>query len=838
MTVEDPNAQGDETELDRLRRELAEARLAERDMRTQLDIEKLRLAEAREAADQTGRVLSTVLDNTSNGLVVYDPDGALVVCNRRFAEMYRFQPGDLRPGIPREELVEITTRRLWPDDPSPAQQFFRSDAAEGPSELTLPDGRVIERVVVPSPQGGRVITHTDITERKRVEADLREQRAILEDVFDNAAQGIGAYDEHARVITWNRKYQDFLILRDDQIYRGCPVWDLVMLHATRGTYGEADRAELEKRVQRRIDDLMSGALSRFEYVNAHGIEMEAVSAPRPQGGFVVTYADITDRKRAEAEIIRARDEAEAANRAKSSFLAAMSHEIRTPMNGVLGLIEVLQHTELSEDQRLLTETVSESATALLRIIDDILDFSKIEAGRLDLEAVPVPLRRTVEAALDTVATAAEAKGLDLTLDVADGLPATIIGDPVRLLQILLNLVGNAVKFTETGGVAVRVRCGTAEGGERRLHIAVTDTGIGIPPDLQESLFQPFSQAEATTTRRFGGTGLGLSICHRLVEMMGGEIGLDSVEGQGTTFHFTVPVTPVQDSSEHAEAEPDLAGRQVLIACAREPLSAALDRELSRAGVTVETVGTGRDFQDALERLEGEALVLVDDRLPAADLAAVIEALPDRRPAVLLRGPATSAVESEALTRFSGSLQRPVHRQPLLKALAGGLAGPLTETPTGPLAGRRDRPAPEATEAPDAAGTIPSDAPRILVAEDMPINRFVVERQLTGLGYQADYANDGRQALDLWRSGRYELLLTDCHMPEMDGFELTRLVREDEARSGSPRKPIIALTASAVQGEAEKCLAADMDDFLAKPVSFQQMGEMLARWLGGAGSAPD
>lgn len=822
MRTEDPNAHGTAEEIEDLRRRLEQSLARERELQAAVDEANAARAESEAESGATARLLNSVLESMNHGVAVYGADDRLVVHNRRFAEMYGLRPEDIRPGAGRAEVIDLVVRRNWPGMVEQAAPYFVTDDAGGPVEIPLPNGSIHERAVLMRPDGGCVISHTDITERRRVEADIREQRAILQDAFDNVAQGLAAYDENARVITWNRKYQDFLILEDHQIYRGCPVWELVMLHAERGTYGPGERRELEERVRARIAQLMSGQIVRFDYTNANGISMEAVSAPRPQGGFVVTYADITDRKLAEAEIIRARDEAEAANRAKSSFLAAMSHEIRTPMNGVLGLIEVLQQSELTDDQRLLTETVSESATALLRIIDDILDFSKIEAGRMELESVPVPLRRTVESVLDTVAAAAEAKGLDLTMDMAEDLPDTVLGDPVRIRQILLNMLGNGVKFTEQGSVAVRVKGNPLPDGGKRLPVefAVVDTGIGISAEHQALLFMPFSQAESTTTRRFGGTGLGLSISRRLVELMDGEIGVTSTEGEGSTFRFTIPFEPM--ASEVAERpEPiDLTGDATVVFSDRTALSRSVMKELFGCGAGIDFAATPDALAEKLEAADRETVLLVDDRMPAADISWLLERHTGRR-AVLLRGASTSPLAGDLVAGFAATVTRPVHRGPLLKAVGAVLGRASPELPAVAV-----EPAP--VPAP-AAGPLP-DSPRILVAEDTAINRFVIDRQLTGLGYRADYAVNGREAFELWQGNSYDLVLTDCHMPVVDGFELTRLVRDAEAEAGNGRIPIIALTANALAGEAERCIGAGMDDFLAKPVTVRQMGEKLAHWL--------
>ena len=680
--------------------------------------------------------------------------------------------------------------------------------------------------------GLRVWTVSDITERKRTEASIQEQSEILQNVFDNVAQGLAAYDSESRVITWNKKYQEFLILEDEQIYRGCPVWDLVMLHAECGNYGPGEREELEKRVQARIDQLMIGEVVHFDYVNAKGIQMEAVSAPRPQGGFVVTYADITERKKAEAEIIRAKDEAEAANQAKSSFLAAMSHEIRTPMNGVLGLIEVLQNTALNDDQRSLTNTVNESAMTLLTIIDDILGFSKIEAGRLELGNVPVPLRRTLELVLDTVAQSADDKGLDLITEMGETVPTTVLGDPVRLRQILLNLVGNAVKFTETGMISIQTHAEPVEQdiGKTRVVFMVTDTGLGISEENQAKLFQPFSQAEATTTRRFGGTGLGLSISHRLVDLMGGEIGIRSVEGEGATFWFSIPFdTPTDIVPDDFEA--DLSGISVILVTDSSHLSQFVERRASAQGIRFSRVESGGDAITQARTLSRDGnlpvVIMVDDRILAEHVATVLEnagktsGAEDMR-TVLIRGPVNTQVEADLPSDFHGVVSRPLHRAPLLRSI-GIAAGRVVPSETAPARGATaPTPAPSVDEALEQGRLI-------LVAEDNPTNRMLVRLQLSLLGYQAEYAEDGEIAFALWQEKPYGLVLTDCHMPNMDGFELTRKIRGAEA-GGTAHVPIIALTANALVGEAERCLGTGMDDYLAKPATLGDMGRVLGRWL--------
>jgi signal transduction histidine kinase/CheY-like chemotaxis protein len=783
----------------------------------------------REALDKS-LLLQLTLESMDQGILVHDAE-RVVLANKRYAALLNIPERLLDDGLPLDQLHAYQKRfgAAIPRDEGDAREGYECQRGDGVwLSFTL---RVLD-------DGLRVWTVSDITERKKTEASIQEQSEILQNVFDNVAQGLAAYDSESKVITWNKKYQEFLILGDDQIYRGCPVWDLVMLHAERGTYGPGERELLEQRVQARIDQLMSGEVVHFDYVNAKGIQMEAVSAPRPQGGFVVTYADITERKKAEAEIIRTKDEAEAANQAKSSFLAAMSHEIRTPMNGVLGLVEVLQNTDLSDDQHSLTGTVQESAMTLLTIIDDILDFSKIEAGRLELEAVPVLLRRTVELVLDTVSQNAELKGLDLTAQFSASLPHSIVADPVRLRQILLNLVSNAVKFTENGAVSILIESSpnSMVPAMTDIKFSITDTGLGISEENQAKLFQPFSQAESTTTRRFGGTGLGLSISRRIVEIMDGEISVRSTEGSGSTFWFSIPVT-VADPV-HAQLEVDftvLSGLRVLLLSDRPYFSDAIERELLNTGISVELVDNARITATAMSRIPANdglpIVILVDDRIGDSEISTLLELFDDDNNdshdplLILLWGGPKSELSDVHYASFSRILARPAHRNKLLESIgiATGILSAEKTRNTGSLSETQDEREIPTVEEALASGQL------ILVAEDNATNRMLVRRQLTLLGYQAEYAEDGEIAYDLWREKPYGLVLTDCHMPNIDGFELTRKIRMTEAETGA-HVPIVALTANALVGEAERCLGTGMDDYLAKPATLSAMGRVLGRWL--------
>jgi two-component system, sensor histidine kinase and response regulator len=638
--------------------------------------------------------------------------------------------------------------------------------------------------------------------------DLRVQTDRLQGILDHTTTTISVKDGEGRYVLANaqllrlmgRTEEEVLGRTDEELF------DEAMAAANRVTDIEVMRTGAVKEFEREADE-RSYDIVKFPLKRRDGEVY----------GIATMGTDSTDRKRALSNAVEA-------SRSKSEFLANMSHEIRTPLNGVIGMTELLLESDLTPEQREHAKTAARSGEALLTVINDILDFSKIEAGKLELDHHDFDLREAVEDVCEMLAPQAHGKDLELLAWIDDDVPGTVSGDRGRLRQVLTNLLSNAVKFTERGEVAVRVRVQRRTGDEAVVRFDVIDTGIGIPEAAQERLFESFAQADTSTTRRYGGTGLGLAISRQLVQLMDGEIGCESEPGVGSTFHFSARLGTPRGRAARRTRLPLPSSLHVLIVDDNATNRAIVEAYL---GTRVQCA-TAASGAEALQSMHSAAragepfeLVILDGQMPGMDgieLATAISMAPSLRGARLIM--LTSTVDRRLAAREAGVhhyLTKPVRRARLLETIAEAM---------GTLAPARSEAGARAADDSRRRG-----AQSVLVVEDNAINQRVIEAMLGKRGFEVSCAGNGREALAMLAAHDYALVFMDCQMPELDGYEATAALRAREAGSGG-HMPVVAMTAHAMEGDRERCLAAGMDDYLAKPLRPEELDAVLERWAGG------
>jgi two-component system sensor histidine kinase/response regulator len=657
-----------------------------------------------------------------------------------------------------------------------------------------------------------------------LESSEQRYRLIVETAFD-AFVGI---DSQGTVVDWNAQAETMFGWKRSEIL-GKPFSEMIDLRQEGGT--QDVRAFL-------AGVLKTSSRGRIESIarNREGREFPAEMAiSAVQFGqnplFAAFIHDVTQRKNTEAEREKARAAAEAASKAKDEFLANMSHEIRTPLNGIIGMTELALDTRLSPEQEEYLLTVKLSADSLLTVINDILDYSKIEAGKMDLEAIDFNLRESMELTLKTLAQRAGVKGLELLLEMAPDVPAVARADSGRIRQIILNLIGNAIKFTERGEVALTIQIDRVADRQYTAHFIVSDTGIGIPPEKHRSIFEAFSQADTSTTRKYGGTGLGLTISARLVGMMGGKIWVESEMGRGAQFHFTIQLGASNLSATDLSATVSteiLKGIKTLIVDDNATNRRILRETLERWGMMCVTVEGGeqalQELSEAHRISAPYSLILTDLLMPGMDGFGFVEKVRERTEFALARililtsaGHRGDGSRCQELG-VAGYLLKPVRQSELLAAICRAVGDPQNSEQ--PLITRH-------TLLP-AVG--PSASLRVLLAEDNATNQKLAVRLLEKRGHSVVLAGNGREALKQFEDGAFDLILMDVQMPEMDGFEAVAAIRTLEAsRGGRGRTPVIALTAHAMKGDRDRCLAAGMDGYLAKPLRPAELDEILTRY---------
>jgi len=785
------------------------------------------IAERKRAEEALTRI-SKAVESSSDAIGMADSTGKSIYHNKAFLDLFEYAVDELNAagGPPAVYCDEDVAREVF-------DAMMAGNSWSGELDMRTRSGRILSiflRADVVKDETGNIIalvgTHTDVTERKRIENALKKSEEKFRKQFEEALDAIFIADAESGILIDCNSAASRLVGREKSELIGK---HQSILHPPENIeegfsksftehLGQKQGQSLEAQVITKTGEIRDVAIlaSLFELNNRKVL----------QG----TFRDITERRKAAEQLLKAKEAAEAASRAKSEFLANMSHEIRTPLNGIIGMTELTLGTELSGEQLEYIDALKQSAYSLMSLINDILDFSKVEAGRLELEDIAFDLRTTMEGVGEILAPRASEKELELAVHVREDIPTAVRGDPARLRQILINLGGNAIKFTHRGEVVLRTEIEEQNNKKAVVRFSVVDTGIGIPRDKRETIFETFRQADGSTTRKYGGTGLGLAISKQLVELMGGRIWVESEPEKGSTFCFTIPFEclPEREPMERVSYE-DIRGMLMLIVEDHRTSRTVLREMLSCFGCRTIEASSGSEglrlLRQAVTSGERVQFAFLDANLPdmnGFEVARAIQQDELLRPTRLImltsvgaRGDAARAQEAG----ISAYLTKPVKQSQLLDAVVTVLG----------VGGEENIGQQQLVTRHTLAEDRRKHTAHILLAEDNEVNQKVAERMLTKAGYIVDVADNGVEALRaLERHGRYDLVLMDIQMPEMDGFETTAAIRRDKRWEGIP---VVAMTAHALKGDEERCLSAGMDDYLTKPIQPEKLFSTIERWTG-------
>ena len=808
-------------------RESLERRVGERTIELSKEVAERTLAER--ALEQRTEFLNSLIETSPLAIVVVDSNFCVEMSNPSFERMFRYRFRD----IVGQRLGDFIAKGELGEEMDLGEDALRKGACvHTTGRRTRGDGGFldVEGYAVPLGHDGTanryLLLYLDITIRKKAELALEDRTNFLNSLIEMTPLAVAVLAPDFRVRLCNRAFEKlFLYSRQEILGRH-------MAHVVPANLSAEGEAHHDALVSGKTLHLTTQRLRRDG--SSVDVEVFSVALRGAEGsaGYLLLYQDITERRQAEEALLRAKDAAEAGSRSKSEFLANMSHEIRTPMNGIIGMTDLALDTKLTLEQGEYLGMVKDSAASLLTIINDILDFSKIEAGKLELEAVHFRLRQSVDETLRTLGFRARDKGLELAWSVASDVPDYLSGDMGRVRQILTNLVANAVKFTERGEVFVEIgKEPESTEALALLHFRVRDTGIGITKEKQGMIFGAFTQADSSTTRKYGGTGLGLAITARLVELMGGKLWLESEPGIGSTFHFTIQFAIPARPPPHQLPDPLLFQHPILVVDDNQTNQFLLVEMLRKWGIRAETAPTAKEALGILARAGtagGQfAAVISDLQMPDMDGFELVETIRASPPfgsiPVLILSSSAQPGERERSVAMGASayLAKPVHPSELLDAILNVLSARASE--------------PDPKEAVNAPPNDRRHTMKVLLAEDNAVNRTLAKRLLEKHGHTVVVVENGRQALKALEREKVDLVLMDVQMPEMDGLEATAAIRAREKNTGG-HLPIIALTAHAMKGDREKCLAAGVDDYLTKPIRTLDLFKAIER-LGDSNFTP-